>query len=53
MLLLELQLTVELGHGVEDLGEVGALEDAEHDGAERIAHDRAEVGVHRHLEREL
>ena len=49
MLLLELQLAVKLRDGVEDLGEVGALEDAEHDGDERIAHDRAEIRVNRHL----
>ena len=49
MLLLELQLTVELGHGVEDLGEVCALEDSEHSCDDGVTEDAAQVGVDRHL----
>ena len=49
MLLLELQLTVELGHGVEDLGEVCALEDSEHCCDDGVTEDAAQVGVDRHL----
>ena len=50
MFLLQFQLTVQLGDGVEDLGKVGALEDPKHDGTEGVAHDGAKVGVHGHLE---
>ena len=41
----------QLRDGVEDLGKVCTLEDPEHDGTEGVAHDWAQVGVHRHLER--
>ena len=50
MFLLQLQLAVQLGDGVENLSKVGALEDPEHHGAEGVAHHGAQVGVHRHLE---
>ena len=53
MFLLQLQLTVQLGDGVENLGKVGALEDPKHDGTEGVAHDGAQVGVHGHLEQTL
>ena len=53
MFLLQLQLTVQLGDGVENLSKVGALEDPKHDGAEGVAHDGAQVGVHCHLEETL
>ena len=50
MFLLQLQLAVQLRDGVENLSKVGALEDPKHDGTEGVAHDRAQVGVHGHLE---
>ena len=50
MFLLQLQLAVQLGDGVENLSKVGALEDPKHDGAQGVAHDGAQVGVHCHLQ---